>query len=189
MTLDMHNTDKLNVYRQDLDRQEIPLLPPSVNESDVTFTVEGDGIRYALAGLKGVGAQAMESLVAERTKNGPFKNLRDFATRIDPGVINKRQLENMVNAGAFDCLHQNRRQLSEGLEALLGISQQIRSEKSSKQRMLFGSTASETTKEVPLPNVMEWTPLDRLQNEFDAIGFYLNSPNILILAPINAFYS
>jgi DNA polymerase-3 subunit alpha len=117
----------------------------------------------------------MESLIVERNKNGAFKNLRDFATRIDPGVINKRQLENMVNAGAFDCLHPNRRQLSEGLEALLGISQQIRSEKSSKQRMLFGSTASETTKDVPLPNVMEWTPLDRLQNEFDAIGFYLSA--------------
>jgi DNA polymerase-3 subunit alpha len=175
MTLDMHNTDKLNVYRQDLDRQEIPLLSPSVNESGVNFNVEDGGIRYALAGLKGVGAQAMESLIAERNKNGPFKNLRDFATRIDPGVINKRQLENMVNAGAFDCLHPNRRQLSEGLEALLGISQQIRSEKSSKQRMLFGSTASETTKDVPLPNVMEWTPLDRLQNEFDAIGFYLSA--------------
>ncbi len=175
MTLDMHNTDKLNVYRQDLDRQEIPLLSPSVNDSGVNFNVEDGGIRYALAGLKGVGAQAMESLIAERAKNGPFKNLRDFATRIDPGIINKRQLENMVNAGAFDCLHSNRRQLNEALEALLGISQQIRSEKTSKQRMLFGTTASETEKEVPLPNVMEWTPLDRLQKEFDAIGFYLSA--------------
>ncbi|MES2253347.1 MAG: DNA polymerase III subunit alpha [Pseudomonadota bacterium] len=175
MTLDMHNTDKLNVYRQDLDRQEIPLLPPSVNTSGVNFNVEEDGIRYALAALKGVGAQAMESLVAERTKNGPFKTLRDFATRIDPGVINKRQLENMVNAGAFDCLHDNRHQLNQGLEALLGIAQQIRSEKASKQKMLFGNTASETEKDVPLPNVMEWTPLDRLQKEFDAIGFYLSA--------------
>ncbi|MDP3372132.1 MAG: DNA polymerase III subunit alpha [Candidatus Paracaedibacteraceae bacterium] len=175
MTLDMHNTDKLNVYRQDLDRQEIPLLPPNVNESDVTFKVENGGIRYGLAAIKGVGAQAMESLVAERTKNGPFKSLGDFAARIDAGAVNKRQLENMVTSGTFDCMQSNRRQLVEGLEALLGIAQQIRTQKASKQKMLFGGGTNEVAQEVPLPDVMEWTPLDRLQQEFDALGFYLSA--------------
>ncbi len=175
MTLDMHNTDKLNLYRQDLDRMKIPLLPPDINVSDVTFSVEGDSIRYALAAIKNVGAQAMETLVAERQLKGVFKSLGDFATRIDPRAVNKRQLENMVASGCFDALHINRRQLTDGLDALLGIAQQTRTEKASKQRMLFATSAAETDKEIPLPNIMEWTPLDRLQKEFDALGFYLSA--------------
>ena len=175
MTLDMHNTDKLNLYRQDLDRMKIPLLPPDINVSDVTFSVEGDGIRYALAAIKNVGAQAMETLVAERKEKGSFKSLGDFATRIDPRAVNKRQLENMVASGCFDGLHTNRRQLTDGLDVLLGIAQQTRTEKASKQRMLFATSAAETDKEIPLPNIMEWTPLDRLQKEFDALGFYLSA--------------
>ncbi len=175
MTLDMHNTDKLNLYRQDLDRMKIPLLPPDINVSDVTFSVEGNGIRYALAAIKNVGAQAMETLVAERQTKCTFKSLGDFATRIDPRMVNKRQLENMIASGCFDALHANRRQLTDGLDALLSIAQQTRTEKASKQRMLFATSAAETDKEVPLPNIMEWTPLDRLQKEFDALGFYLSA--------------
>src|SRR5207237_8996745 len=89
MTLDMGNTDKLNQYRQEVSRFEIALLPPDINRSDVEFTVEPDpktekaAIRYALAAIKGVGAQAMRELVAERQRNGAFKDLFDFARLLD----------------------------------------------------------------------------------------------------------
>src|SRR5216684_3746061 len=95
MTLDLGNTDKLNVFRQELDRLGIKLLPPDINRSEVAFTVEqttsGAAIRYALAAVKGVGAAAMESLVAERKANGRFRELFDFARRVDARSFNKRQ--------------------------------------------------------------------------------------------------
>ena len=111
MTFDMGNTDKLNIFRQELDRSKIPLLPPDINASVATFTVETvqtaedgkkDGVRYALAAVKNVGAAAMDMLVEERNTNGQFESLSDFANRVDPQSVNKRQLENLVRAGAFD---------------------------------------------------------------------------------------
>jgi len=84
MTYDMHNTDKINVYRQDLERANIPLFPPDLNCSDVEYTVEGNAVRYALAAIKNVGAQAMETVILERKTNGPYKTLSDLAARLDP---------------------------------------------------------------------------------------------------------
>src|SRR4029077_20752911 len=108
MTLDLGNTDKLNHFRQELGRLRISLLPPDINRSDVTFAVENDpktgnpAIRYALAAVKGVGAQAMRDLVAERTESGRFKDLFDFALRLDAKSFNRRQFESLVKAGAFE---------------------------------------------------------------------------------------
>jgi DNA polymerase-3 subunit alpha len=106
MTYDIHNTDKLNIFRQDLDRLNVALLPPDINRSAADFWVEttpsGKAVRYALAALKNVGAAAMEALVTERRQHGPFKDLADFARRIDGRSINRRQMENLVKAGAFD---------------------------------------------------------------------------------------
>ncbi|MEQ9575305.1 MAG: DNA polymerase III subunit alpha, partial [Rhodospirillales bacterium] len=113
MTLDQHNTDKLNVFKQELDRMGVDLLSPDVNKSQVKFSVERDGgtsaIRYALAAIKNVGEGAMASLVEARKDGGPFKDVADFAHRLDPKVINKRQMENLIRAGALDSLNPNRR--------------------------------------------------------------------------------
>src|SRR5690606_371845 len=94
MQFDVHSTDKLNLFRQDLMRMGFTLLPPDINRSRAGFTVEptGDGsyaVRYALAAIKNVGAGAMESLVAERDANGPFRSVSDLARRIDPRHVNK----------------------------------------------------------------------------------------------------
>src|SRR3546814_1191321 len=107
MTYDMGNTDKLNVFRQELQRLGIALLPPDINRSEPDFGVEAldDGkpaIRYALAALKNVGANAMAAVVAERSAKGRFRSLADFAQRLDARLINKRQVENLACAGAFD---------------------------------------------------------------------------------------
>ena len=182
MTLDSGNTDKLNIFSQELDRLKIPLLPPCINASERDFSVEhlhdgSKGIRYALSAVKGVGEAAMDSLVAERNENGPFKDIFDMARRLDMKVMNKRQLENLIKAGGLDCLSDNRAALIESVETIISYASSISQEKASGQNSLFGD-ASDTVNEQHLPklsNRLEWDILERLQHEFDSVGFYLSA--------------
>jgi len=178
MTLDMGNVEKLNGYRRDLDKIGVELLPPDVNKSTAEFTVEKseDGrkaIRYALAAIKGVGKEAMNRLVEERDEKGPFKDLFDFAERLDQRVLNKRLLESLVKAGAFDTLNKNRAQTFAAVEALTRHSQATHQSRGSNQNNLFGDDTAQRRPQ--LPKVPDWAPMERLQNEFAAIGFYLSS--------------
>jgi DNA polymerase-3 subunit alpha len=181
MTLDLGNTDKLNVFRQELDRLGIRLLPPDINRSEPAFSVEPDGktgkpaIRYALAAIKGVGAQAMEDLVAERAARGPFKDLADFARRLDSKSFNRRQFEGLAKAGAFDTVNPNRRQTFEAAEVLLRRATLATEERESRQQTLFGGVDPSFAPRPSLPVVEDWPPLERLTQEFAAIGFYLSS--------------
>ena len=101
MTLDMGNTDKLAEFRAEAERLGIKVDPPSINRSGVAFEVDGNTIIYSLAALKGVGGQAVEAIVAARDER-PFADLADFAARINPRAVNKRVLESLAAAGAFD---------------------------------------------------------------------------------------
>ena len=179
MTLDLGNTDKLNVFRQELQRMGVKLLPPDINRSQVDFSVEGAGedaaIRYALAAVKGVGAEAMKAIVAERTRKGPFKDLFDFAERLDSKQFNKRQFENLAKAGAFDQLNPNRAQSFAAAETIMRQAAAAAEERSTSQLGFFGGTGGVTLKKPPLPAVVEWPSMDRLQQEFEAIGFYLSA--------------
>ncbi|MDJ0942075.1 MAG: DNA polymerase III subunit alpha [Kiloniellales bacterium] len=182
MTYDMNNTDKLNVFKQELDRLGVPLLGPDVNRSRADFAVERDpagegaaGIRYALAAVKNVGETAMETLVAERDRGGPFRDLADLAGRIDTQAVNKRQLESLACAGAFDRLHENRHQVFQGAELLIRNAAVAASERDSAQNSLFGGDDGALAIRLDLPPVEDWPPLDRLRQEFDAIGFYLSA--------------
>ena len=181
MTLDLGNTDKLNVFRQELHRLGIRLLPPDVNRSEVTFAVELDpkggkpAIRYALAAVKGVGAQAMAALVAERSARGRFKDLADFSRRVDAKSFNRRQFENLVKAGAFDSLNPNRAQTFAAAEQLLRQASLAAEERESRQESLFAGIDPSFAPRPSLPLVADWPPVERLQHEFAAIGFYLSS--------------
>ncbi|MDH3918543.1 MAG: DNA polymerase III subunit alpha, partial [Rhodospirillales bacterium] len=180
MTYDMGNTDKLNVFRQELDRLGVPLLPPDVNASQADFGVErrphgSPAIRYALAAVKNVGAAAMAALVAEREAGGLFKDLGDLAGRLDNRVVNKRQVENLACAGAFDGLCGNRRQVFEGAETLIRHAAAAASERESAQVNLFGGDAAEQHARLALPEVEDWPAVERLRHEFEAIGFYLSA--------------
>jgi len=178
MTLDLGNTDKLNVFRQELDRLGIRLLPPDINRSQVTFTVEpGDkpAIRYALAAVKGVGAQAMAELVAERNARGRFKDLADFSRRLEAKSFNRRQFEGLAKAGAFDSLNPNRAQTFAAAEQLLRQASQAAEERESRQVSLFAGIDPAFAPRPSLPLVADWPPVERLQHEFAAIGFYLSS--------------
>jgi DNA polymerase-3 subunit alpha len=180
MCYDMGNTDKLNIFRTELQAQGIEFLPPNINKSGRDFLVESlpDGtlaIRYALAAIKNVGGAAMVALESERAENGPYTSLGDFATRIDSRSVNKRSLENLVRAGALDGLHDNRAQLMDGADMVLRHATAAAEERSSDQTNLFGGAGEEQEVKVALPARHDWSALDRLQHEFEAIGFYLSS--------------
>jgi DNA polymerase III subunit alpha len=179
MTYDLSNTDKLNVFRQDMERLKVPLLPPDINMSEVTFCVEGNGIRYGLAAVKGVGEAGMKMVLAERRANGPFKDLNDFANRVGlsgaNGALNKRQLENLVGTGAFDTLNSNRKQVYGGIEGILKHAGLAAQEKQSQQHSLFGFAAAEGHVTLTLPKVSDWGSLEKLQHEFEALGFFLSA--------------
>ena len=178
MTLDLGNTDKLNVFRQELSRLRIPLLQPDVNRSGVEFSVERNGvdasaIRYALAAVRNVGAAAMATIVAERERNGRFRGLFEFASRLDPGAVNKRMLENLVKAGAFDSLEPNRARVLQAAEPMLKHAAAAAAERASAQVSLFGGVGE--LAEPPLPDADPWTPMDQLAKEYEAIGLYLSA--------------
>ena len=179
MSLDRGNVDKLNIFRQELVRLGINLRPPDINASEVDFSVEYDGqgsgaIRYALSAIRNVGASAMARVVAERAENGLFEDLFDFAARLDPAVLNKRQVENLAKAGAFDAIDPNRHQVAAAAELLVRHAGLASDERESGQCNLFG----ESVEEVPrphLPVVADWAMFDRLGREFEALGFYLSA--------------
>src|SRR6185437_7306833 len=109
MTLEMGNTDKLNEFRRDAKKHGIEVVPPSVNKSDAVFSARDGKIYYAIGAIKGVG-QAVAEHIVEARGDRPFADLADFATRVDPRIINRRTLETLVNAGAFDDLAPRREQ-------------------------------------------------------------------------------
>ncbi len=184
MTYDMNNTDKLGVFRQELQRIKVPLLPPDVNASRRDFAVEDikdpetgestKAIRYALAALKNVGGAAMQGLVEERERGGAFKSLGDFAMRLDSHLINKRAVENLACAGAFDGLEPVRRKVFQGAETVIRHAAAATQERNSSQENLFGG-AAESEPLLKLPQVEEWPAMERLAQEFNALGFYLSA--------------
>lgn len=180
MTLDMGNTDKLNGFRQEARRLGITLLPPDINRSRVRFGVEtmpdgSSAIRYALAAVKNVGDQAMAGLVRVRQQGGPFRDFNDLAGRLDGGILNKRLMENLAKAGAFDSLDANRRRVHDGAETILGLASAAATDRTSGQDNLFAGAAAEPVDRLRLPDVEDWPATERLAQEFSAIGFYLSA--------------
>ena len=179
MALDSHNTDKLAVFRQDCMHHHIDIHGVDINHSEPSFSVESQtqdlSLRYALGAVKNVGAEAMNSICLERQANGPFASLDDFIKRLPKDGGNKRQLENLIKAGAFDCLHNNRRQLYENVDQIISQSNFYRREAESSQESLFGGGEQESLDQIKLAAVQDWTANDKLQFEFEALGLYLSA--------------
>ena len=180
MTLDIGNTEKLAEFRAEAVRLGIKVEPPSINRSGVHFDVDGNTIHYAMAALKGVGGQAVEALVAARGDR-PFTDLSDFASRINPRMVNKRVLESLAAAGAFDRLEPNRARVSAAIDVLLGTAQRVHDGAAIGQSELFGGPSMPDT--LALPTVEPWLPSERMQKEFDAIGFFLTGHPLDDYAP------
>jgi DNA polymerase-3 subunit alpha len=180
MNFEMNDTDKLALFRQELLRNGIMLLQPDINKSHPMFRPElhesGKGaIRYALAAIKGVGAAAMQLLVQVRQERGGFSNLFDFAEKIDPRVINRKQMEGLAMAGAFDSLCQNRAQVIASIDILLKHSHMTADEKASGQASMFSSLGDVSLPRPSLPPAKAWDEMTRLQKEFQSLGFYLSA--------------
>jgi DNA polymerase-3 subunit alpha len=171
MTLDMGNTDKLAEFRAEAERLGIKVDPPSINRSSVAFEVEGNTIIYALAALKGVGKQAVETIMAAREQR-KFADLADFASRINPRAVNKRVLESLAAAGAFDSFEANRARVFAALDTVLGRAQHAHETAAVGQSELFGGGGQREP--IVLPQVEPWLPAERLRREYEAVGFFLS---------------
>lgn len=183
MNLDISDTDKINTFIQDLRDYGITMLPPDIHASAAYFipehTEEGAmGIRYGLAACKNVGVMAMQSIEEER-KNGAFTSIFNMVARLKGGIVNKRMIENLIRAGAFDRLHSNRRQLFEQSELIIKYGASAAQEKASQQASLFAKVVDQWSAVPDLKPVEDWEEVQRLQEEFHAIGLYLTSHPIL----------
>jgi DNA polymerase-3 subunit alpha len=180
MTLDMGNADKLNGFAQEARRLGMRIEPPSINRSEVGFTPSDGAIRYSLAALKNVGRHTVEHICAEREQRGPFRDLRDFAQRIDPHAVNKRALETLAAAGALEELGIDRATAFANVDRVLALAQQAHRDKQAGQGALFSSAMPATGKgkdqspgRQDFPPAKPWVPTDRLSREFEAVGFFL----------------
>ncbi len=182
MSLDISNTDKLAVFYQDARRFGVTIRPPDVNRSGADFDV-GDGeVLYALGGIRNVGLQAMEHVVEVRAAGGPFRDIFDFVERVDPRQVNRRTLETLARAGAFDSLSCDRAQLVEASEVLAGYGHSVAEERASSQGSLFGGDQVEAQRP-RLPRIETWSPSRRLDEELAAVGFYLSGHPLDDLMP------
>ncbi len=172
MTCDIHLTDKLALYKREVDRMGIRVVAPCVNASGATFGVRDGAVVYALGALKNVGVEAMRMIVAARGDR-PFATLFDLARRVDLKRIGKRPLEMLARAGAFDALDRNRARVCEGLDALTAYSAAVHEAKGSAQGGLFGEGGADIP-EPRLPFRDDWMAVERLAQEHQAVGFYLS---------------
>ena len=172
MTLDIGNTDKLNGFAQEARRMGIRIEPPSVNHSEAGFMPSETGIRYSLAALRNVGRQAVDHICAEREKRGHFKDVSAFARAINPRLVNKRALETLASAGAFDELGIDRATALANVDRIMAAGSRSLEDETGGQNDLFAG-AARTPPPIDLRPAKPWVPTDRLSRELEAVGFFL----------------
>ena len=170
MSLDISNTDKLAVFYQDAKRFGVSVSPPDINRSGADFDVEDGCVLYALGAVRNVGVEAVRHVTEVRAAGGPYADLFDFVERIDPRILNKRALENLARAGAFDRIHPNRAQILAASDVLMGHAQSLSADRAAAQESLFGDSSVVRPR---LPAVEPWTGPEQLDEELAAVGFYL----------------
>jgi DNA polymerase-3 subunit alpha len=176
MTNDMGATDKLSVVLEEARHLGIDMLPPCVNTSHARFSVEGGKIRMGLGAIKGVGLSAIDHLVQQREKGGPFGTLYDLTSRIDTRLMGKKAIEGLIQSGAADALEGHRAQLCAALDDAVSYGQKVQRDKLAGQNSLFGGMggAPAESMEPSLPVVPVWTRGEKLGYERDLLGFYVS---------------
>ncbi len=180
------NITKVSIFMDDCKQQNISVLGPDVNESFNKFTVNKKGqIRFGLSAVKGLGEGPVAEIIAERNKNGEFKDVYDFVERMDANSLNKRVLEALILSGGFDSISEFKRneffkESDEGqtfIEALIKYGNKIKSDNNSSQASLFGAAndAIQIKKPVPQSNGDDWTELEKLNKEKEYVGIYLSN--------------
>jgi DNA polymerase-3 subunit alpha len=176
LSCDVDNTDKVVKYINECKQMGIDVMPPDINESDHDFTVIKDRIRFGLAAVKNVGDAALDSIIEERATHGMYTSLADFCGRIDSSRVNRKVLESLIMAGAFDSMNIKRSQLMAVLDEALDQAKAVQRDRLSGQMNLFSLTGEENSKpgtELQFPDIEEWPELKKLANEKETIGFFL----------------
>jgi DNA polymerase-3 subunit alpha len=175
MCFDMHQSDKLAVFVDDMRRNGVALLGPNINKSEAEFSVEpteeGHAVRYALAGIRNVGEKAMEQVVEERHRAGEFASLEDLFRRMPPGAMNRRGLEGLAASGAFDSLEPNRAKVLANADLLLSVAETSVRERESGQHGLFGGEDHDEPS-LRLAETEPWTRTEQMAAERENFGFY-----------------
>ncbi|MDD4721491.1 MAG: DNA polymerase III subunit alpha [Acidaminococcaceae bacterium] len=177
------NAEKVSWYINICRSMEIEVLPPDVNASESNFGVDGKAIRFGMAGIKSVGDSAVNSILEERTKNGPYKDFVDFTQRIDASKVNKRVVENLIKSGSMDGFGAKRSQLLAVMERALELAASRQKDRMSGQLGLFGEEEFEEVNSIALPDVAEMPKDEILRLEKELIGFYVTGH------PLDAFRS
>ena len=171
MSADMNNTDSVHIFYDDCAPNQVEVLPPDVNESEFKFKpISKNQILYGLGAVKGTGAAAIDVILEARRKDGPFTSLFDFCSRLDLRKVNRRVIESLIRAGAFDKLEPNRHALLAGVALAISAAEQTNA--NSNQNSLFGEASDQSVH--VLPSVSPWPEQQRLQEEKAALGFYFS---------------
>ena len=177
---ELNNTAKVVRYINEARVQGIAILPPDVNASLDTFTPSKNSIRFGLAAIKGIGQSAVSSIVDARNSGGPFTSIFDFTERVDSRAVNKRTLESLIRAGAFDSVNTARSRLFAAIDSAIESGQRAQRSQASGQADLFGALAqSMPVPEPPLPEAPEWPHYQLLKGEKETLGFYISGHPLL----------
>ncbi len=176
LTHNMNDIKKVSQFIEECYHLGVPVDPPNVNSGEAFFTAKDGRVQYGLSAIKGVGSSAVEYFVDERRKNGPFQSIYDFTSRVDMRSCNRKMMESLIAAGAFDELHGNRAQLMESLDDALSYGVRMQDEKSRNQTSLFGGddNGSYQEQEPRLREVRSWSNMEKLKQERELIGFFLS---------------
>ena len=175
MTSVIENPSKVSEYILSSRRMGISILPPDVNQGESSFSVDGGAIRYGLSAIKSIGKPVIESLVEERTQRGKFRSLKDFIERMAGKDVNKRTIENLIKAGAFDGVPGNRRQKMMVYVQILDAVNQEKKNAMTGQMSLFDLVSAEEREayEIRMPDVEEYTREAKLAFEKEVLGVYI----------------
>lgn len=165
-------TGKLTEYLGECKELGIEILPPHINRSTGSFRMEGEGIRFGLLAVKGLGRSVIDNIVAERKKNGPFTGLLDFCKRMAGKDLNKQALKNLIRCGAFDCFGYARKELLAVHEAAMDSAAGYARSHAGGQMNLFAA-AEIAEPELSIPRIGESSIGEKLRQEYEALGFYL----------------
>ena len=187
LSRNLANVDQLTIYMNECKRMDIRVLGPDINESMRTFSANAAGdVRFGMAAVKGVGEAAVDSIIAEREANGRFKDIYDFVERVNFSLVNRKCLENLAYAGAFDSISGFPRckffgadaRESSGmtfLEQLMRYGQRFQVEKNNAQQSLFGGDDHVDIQHPLVPACADWSQLETLNKEREVIGLYLSA--------------
>jgi len=174
LTSEINNTDKLSKYIEECRRLGIKVLPPDINQCDAFFTAVGDNVRFGLSAIKNVGVNAVSAIVQERLRNGPFKDFIDFLVRVDSRLVNRRVVESLIKAGAFDSMDYTRKALFESLERAMKYASKLQKQMASQQTSLFHFAEEIGDKKFAIKDTEEWSQSEVLKYEKELLNMYIS---------------